>query len=136
MRPHPVEVPPGSAADEAVPQCFPGSVEIGIDAESTTTLTGPAASIIVPAGLAVLMIAAAGVGVGLALAATGLVERSWRPSGRCLVAGGEMVATTTSLDVDSSVVAGMHVVRLLIVLVTVPVLLRFVRRFGGPPSTE
>lgn len=47
---------------------------------------------------------------------------------------GEMVAPATALDADSAVVAGMHVVRLLVVVSVTPLLVRWAGRWQDPPE--
>ena len=44
---------------------------------------------------------------------------------------GEMVAAVASIDGDSALVAGMHLVRIVIVVTVIDVAVRWLRRRGG-----
>ncbi|MGH8868322.1 MAG: AbrB family transcriptional regulator [Actinomycetes bacterium] len=86
--------------------------------------------ILLPGMLVVLVLVPAGIALGLAVWTThktGLVESVFG-----LVPGGvgEMVAAVTSLDGDGALVAGMHVVRLVVVLSVLPLVVRWMRRRG------
>lgn len=85
-------------------------------------------SVLIPGILAVVSIIGVGVAAGLAIASTGRVGHIAAALG--MVPGGvaEMVAAATALDADSAVVAGMHVVRLVLVLTAMPLLVGVVRR--------
>jgi uncharacterized protein len=87
-------------------------------------------SILVPGAIAVLVIISAGIALGLALWSTGRIGLVEAVFG--MVPGGvsEMVAATTSLDGDGALVAGMHLVRLVVMLVVLHALLRRIRRRG------
>lgn len=92
--------------------------------------------ILVPGLVTVLITIAMGVGLGLAIWSTdqvGIVESVFG-----MVPGGvgEMVAAVASLDGNSALVAGMHVVRLLIVLTLVHAAVRWFRRRDGQPGTR
>jgi membrane AbrB-like protein len=78
---------------------------------------------LVPLGVALGLLIHVWSGVPVADAVFGMV-----PGGV-----GEMVAATTSLDGNSALVAGMHLVRLLVVVWTVHLLVRLLRRRGAAP---
>lgn len=93
-------------------------------------------AVLVPGTVAVLSIVLAGIGLGLAIAVTGLVDPIVAIFGLVPGGVGEMVAAVTALGGDSSVVAGMHLVRLLVVLSLLPILVRWVqRRRERPPGS-
>jgi uncharacterized protein len=84
--------------------------------------------VMAPGLVAVLVTVIAGVGLGLALWSSngmGLVEALFG-----MVPGGvgEMVAAVASLDGDSALVAGMHLVRVLIVISVMSAAVRWLRR--------
>lgn len=92
--------------------------------------------VMVPGVVAVLVTVVAGIGLGLLVWWTrpvGLVEAVFG-----MVPGGvgEMVAAVTSLGGDSALVAGMHLIRLLIVVTVMGALVRWFRRRGGTEGTE
>lgn len=87
--------------------------------------------IMVPGLATVIVTVTVGVGLGLALWSedrVGLVESVFG-----MVPGGvgEMVAAVASLNGDSALVAGMHIVRLLIVVTVMDAVARWFRRRGG-----
>lgn len=87
-------------------------------------------SVMVPGLVAVLVTVLAGVGLGWLLWASnglGLVEAVFG-----MVPGGvgEMVAAVASIDGDSALVAGMHLVRLFVVVTVMGSLVRWFRRRG------
>jgi uncharacterized protein len=95
--------------------------------------------LILPASIAVVSIVVAGVAVGLGIGQLGIVESVVAALGTIPGGGGEMVAAATSLHADSSVVAGMHVLRVLVVLTVLPVAVAWLVRRGrggdkGEPS--
>ena len=87
--------------------------------------------------VAVVATVAAGIGLGLALWSTtglGLMEAVFG-----MVPGGvgEMVAAVASLGGDSALVAGIHLVRLLVVVSVIGWLVRwFQRREGGGGASD
>lgn len=92
--------------------------------------------VMVPGVLAVLVTVGAGIGLGFLVWWTrpvGLVEAVFG-----MVPGGvgEMVAAVTSLGGDSALVAGMHLIRLLIVVTVMGGLMSWFRRRGGAESAE
>lgn len=90
--------------------------------------------VVAPGALAVVTIVALGLGGGAAIAATGLLEPTEAVLGMVPGGVGEMVAAATALDADSAVVAGMHVARLLVVVSTIPLLVRWAERWSRPPD--
>jgi len=85
------------------------------------------AAVLVPGVLCVVAIIGVGIGCGLALSAAGQVAPVVAVFGMVPGGVGEMVAAATSLHADSALVAGMHVARLLVVLWTLPWLVRLAR---------
>ena len=81
---------------------------------------GKLREIILPASIAVVTIVVLGVAVGIGIGQLGIVEPVVAALGTIPGGGGEMVAAATSLHADSSVVAGMHVLRILVVLTVLP----------------
>lgn len=87
--------------------------------------------VVTPGLLVVVVTVAAGVALGLTLWSShqvGLVEAVFG-----MVPGGvgEMVAAVASIDGDSALVAGMHLVRIVIVVTVIDVAVRWLRRRGG-----
>ena len=99
----------GSAIDLAVLRQFRAMLAAGIIAVATLVATGLVG--------------------GAVIAATGLLRRTEAVLGTIPGGLGEMVAAATALGVDSAVVAGMHVARLLVVLLTIPLLVRWAARW-------
>lgn len=82
-----------------------------------------------PGCLAVLVLVGTGLAGGALIASTGRLDLPEALLGTVPGGVGEMVAAATALEVDSAVVAGMHVMRLLVVLMTVPLLVRCASRW-------
>jgi len=91
-------------------------------------------SALAPGAIAVVTIVAMGLGGGAAIAATGLLGPTEAVLGMVPGGVGEMVAAATALGADSAVVAGMHVARLLVVVSTIPLLVRWAGRWQRPPD--
>ena len=92
--------------------------------------------VMAPGMVAVLVTVAAGIGLGLALWSSngmGLVEAVFG-----MVPGGvgEMVAAVASLGGDSALVAGIHLVRLLVVVSVMGQLARWFQRRDGGTATD
>jgi membrane AbrB-like protein len=93
--------------------------------------------IVVPGVVAVVATVVAGMGLGLAvwwIMSIGLVEAVFG-----MVPGGvgEMVAAVASLGGDSALVAGMHIIRLLVVVTVMGALVGWFRRRGeGEPADD
>ena len=92
--------------------------------------------LIAPASIAVVSIVVVGVAVGLGIGQLGIVDSVVATLGAVPGGGGEMVAAATSLHADSSVVAGMHVARVLIVLTVLPVVIAWLVRRRGVDEGE
>lgn len=88
-------------------------------------------AVLVPGLLAVVSIVAVGVGTGLLIAASGHVDHVSAVLGMIPGGVGEMVASATALDADVPVVAGMHVVRLVVSLAALPLVTRLVVAIAG-----
>ena len=87
-------------------------------------------AVLLPGLLTVALIIGAGIICGLGIAATGRVDSEAAVLGMVPGGVGEMVAAAAALHTDSAVVAGMHVARLVLVLSTVPLLVRWARRMA------
>ncbi len=88
-------------------------------------------AVLLPGTVAVLSIVAAGIAIGLAFAGLGLLTPVVAVFGSVPGGVGEMVAAATALGGDSAVVAGMHLVRLLVLITALPVMVAWLRRHGG-----
>jgi len=93
-------------------------------------------SVMVPGLVAVLVTVIVGIGLGVVLWVTnglGIVEAVFG-----MVPGGvgEMVAAVASIDGDSALVAGMHLVRLFVVVTVMGSLVRWFRRRGRRDADE
>ena len=93
-------------------------------------------AVMVPGVVAVLVTVVAGIGLGVGLwwsRTVGLVESVFG-----MVPGGvgEMVSAVASLDGDSALVAGMHLIRLLIVVTVMGSLASWFRRRSQRPPQE
>ena len=84
-----------------------------------------------PGSLVVVLIVLVGAGAGAALAASGALPPVPAMLGSIPGGVGEMVAATAGLGGDSGLVAGMHLIRLVVVLSALPLLLRWARRRYG-----
>lgn len=84
-----------------------------------------------PGSVVVLVIVVAGAGAGAALAVSGALEPVPALLGSIPGGVGEMVSATAGLGGDSGLVAGMHLIRLVVVLSALPLLLRWARRRYG-----
>jgi uncharacterized protein len=92
--------------------------------------------VVVPGVVAVVVTVVVGIALGVALWATrpvGLVEAAFG-----MVPGGvgEMVAAVTSLGGDSALVAGMHLIRILVVVTVMGALVGWFRRRAGTAGEE
>jgi membrane AbrB-like protein len=113
------------------PWCvFVAQVLVGsaVGARLGPTVLSEFRTVMVPGTVAVLVTVTVGVGLGLALWSTnglGLVEAVFG-----MVPGGvgEMVAAVASLEGDSALVAGMHLVRLFLVVTVMGALVRWFRK--------
>lgn len=95
------------------------------------------ATFLTPGSVAVVLVVGGGVALGYGLYALGLLPVAEAVLGMVPGGVGEMVAAAISLHVDSAVVAGIHLVRLLVVIWTLPLLIRFARFLGrSSPGDE
>jgi membrane AbrB-like protein len=92
-------------------------------------------AILVPGITVVLVVIPAGIGLGLAIWSTGRAGLVESVFGMVPGGVGEMVAAVTSLHGDSALVAGMHLVRLLVVLTALHFAVRWLRRRGKDAGT-
>jgi uncharacterized membrane protein AbrB (regulator of aidB expression) len=76
----------------------------------------------------VVLIVAVGAGIGAALTLGGALGPTPALLGSIPGGVGEMVAAAAGLGGDSGLVAGMHLIRLVVVLSALPLLLRWARR--------
>lgn len=93
-------------------------------------------AILVPGATAVLVIIPAGLAAGLAIWSTGRAGLVESVFGMVPGGVGEMVAAVAGLGGDSALVAGMHFVRLLVMLTTLHVAVRWLRRHRKPDETR
>jgi membrane AbrB-like protein len=87
--------------------------------------------VIGPGAVVVLPIIAVGAGAGVLFALSGLLAPTPALLGSIPGGVGEMVAAAAGLGGDSGLVAGMHLIRLVLVLLSLPWLLRWARRLYG-----
>lgn len=85
-------------------------------------------ALLLPGILAVLVLVPAGIGLGLLLWSTGRVGLVEAVFGMVPGGVGEMVAAVTSLHGDGALVAGMHLVRLLVAVTALQLAVRWLRR--------
>jgi uncharacterized protein len=84
--------------------------------------------VVAPGTVAVLVTVAAGIGLGLALWSSNGMGLTEAVFGMVPGGVGEMVSAVASLGGDSALVAGMHLVRLLIVVSVIGLLVRWFQR--------
>ncbi|NOJ60060.1 AbrB family transcriptional regulator [Arthrobacter sp. 260] len=88
---------------------------------------------LVPAVAVVVTLVAAGISAGVLMSALGLLGLPEALLGMVPGGVGEMVAAASVLDADSALVAGIHVIRLLITLWTLPLLIKWAQTWKRPP---
>ncbi|MFI7481585.1 AbrB family transcriptional regulator [Kocuria sp. M1R5S2] len=92
--------------------------------------------LLAPAVIVTSLLVSVGIGGAWVVIACGLLEPSAALLGMVPGGVGEMVAASAALRADSALVAGLHIVRLLLSLWTLPVLIRWAsgwtRRDPGP----
>ncbi|ASO21492.1 hypothetical protein FHR81_003133 [Actinoalloteichus hoggarensis] len=126
-----------------MPENLPRALEIGAQVVVGTVVgsaLGPSLvrvlrSLLVPGLLAVLTILGVGVGLGVLLSHWGDVDETVAVFGMVPGGVGELVAATASLGGDSAVVAGMHLIRLVVLLTVLPLLIRWLDRGTGGEET-
>jgi len=90
----------------------------------------------VPGSIAVIVIVAIGLGSGVLMAVTNVLDPTVAVFGMIPGGVGEMVAAATALGADTPLVAAMHLARLLVVLGTLPLFVRWARRRRPPEGDE
>jgi membrane AbrB-like protein len=96
-------------------------------------------ALITPAVIIVLSVVVVAISGSVVLAFLGIVEPREAVLGMLPGGVGEMVAASASIGADSALVAGIHLVRLLIIIWTLPLLLRWAstwKRRGEPDGSE
>ena len=88
--------------------------------------------LIAPAVIAVAVLVIAGIGAGVALSALGILGQTEALLGMVPGGVGEMVAAASALSADSALVAGLHMIRLLLMIWTLPLLIRWAARWERP----
>jgi len=130
----------GDAVTMPAPLSFVAQVLVGT-AVGASVLPGFFAMLgrlIVPAAIVALALVATGVSCGLVLSSLGLMGRPESLLGMVPGGVGEMVAASSVVGADSALVAGIHVVRLLVTLWILPLLVRWAltwKRSGGSGET-
>ena len=92
--------------------------------------------VVVPGVVAVVATVVAGIGLGLAVWSLFPVGRVEAVFGMVPGGVGEMVSAVASLGGDSALVAGMHIIRLLVVVTVMGALVGWFRRREGGASTD
>lgn len=123
----PIDVPGGwrIAAQVLVGTAVGAAIEEGVLREFL--------GVVVPGALAVVSIIGIGVAAGLLIGGTGRLDHVSAVLGMVPGGVGEMVASATALHADVPVVAGMHVVRLVISLAALPLMIRCVTGMTRSP---
>lgn len=116
-----------------VAQVLVGSV---VGARLGPTVLSEFRQVMAPGLVAVVVTVAAGIGLGLALWSSHRAPLVESVFGMVPGGVGEMVAAVASLGGDSALVAGMHLVRLLVVVTVVDAGVRWLRRRGEQSSEE
>lgn len=96
-------------------------------------------SLITPAVVIVLSVVVVAMSGSVVLDLLGILEPREAVLGMLPGGVGEMVAASASIGADSALVAGVHLVRLLVIIWTLPLLLRWARtwkRRGDPDGSE
>jgi membrane AbrB-like protein len=91
-------------------------------------------SYLVPAVVVVLTLVAVGVSAAMLVSGGGLLGVPEALLGMVPGGVGEMIAAASVLEADSALVAGIHVIRLLITLWTLPLLIRWARAWKRPET--
>ena len=89
-------------------------------------------ALILPAVVVVLALVVAGVSSAIVMSYFHLIDPAESLLGMVPGGVGEMVAASSALGADSALVAGIHVIRLLITLWTLPFLVRWASRWKRP----
>jgi len=92
--------------------------------------------VVVPGVVAVVATVVAGIGLGVGVGSIFPIGLTEAVFGMVPGGVGEMVSAVASLGGDSALVAGMHIIRLLVVVTVLGALVRWFRRREGGASTE
>jgi membrane AbrB-like protein len=88
--------------------------------------------LIAPAATVVAFLVTAGIAAGVAMSRLGVLGQTEALLGMVPGGVGEMVAAASALSADSALVAGIHVIRLLLMIWTLPLLIRWASRWEPP----
>lgn len=92
--------------------------------------------LLVPAIVVVLSLVVLAVSASVLLSYLGLIAPSESLLGMIPGGVGEMVAASAALGADSALVAGVHLIRLLLIIWTLPLLVRWASGWKRPGETE
>lgn len=93
-------------------------------------------ALILPAVIVVLSLVVLAVSAAVLLSYLGLIAPSESVLGMIPGGVGEMVAASSALGADSALVAGIHLIRLLLLIWTLPLLLRWAVRWKRPGEMD
>lgn len=103
-------------------------VGVAVGAAVAPRLMAQFRAVVAPGSVAVVSVVGVGVLCGVLLATTGLADPTVAALGTVPGGVGEMVAAAEALEADSAAVAGIHVLRIVVVLWTLPLLVRWITR--------
>lgn len=92
--------------------------------------------LIVPAVVVVLSLLVVAISTAVLLAYLGLIDPGESVLGMIPGGVGEMVAASSALGADSALVAGVHLIRLLLIVWTLPVVLRWASTWKRPGEAD
>ena len=92
--------------------------------------------LIVPAVVVVLSLVLLAISSAVLLSALGLIAPSEAVLGMIPGGVGEMVAASAALGIDSALVAGVHLIRLLLIIWTLPLLVRWALTWQRPDDPD
>lgn len=85
-----------------------------------------------PAVTVVAVLVTAGIAAGVVMSSLGVLGQTEALLGMVPGGVGEMVAAASALSADSALVAGIHVIRLLLMIWTLPLMIRWATRWVPP----
>lgn len=88
--------------------------------------------LIAPAATVVAVLVTAGIAAGVVMSWLGVLGQTEALLGMVPGGVGEMVAAASALSADSALVAGIHVIRLLLMVWTLPLMIRWAARWEPP----
>lgn len=88
--------------------------------------------LIAPAVTVVAVLVTAGIGAGVVMSHLGILGQTEALLGMVPGGVGEMVAAASALSADSALVAGIHVIRLLLMIWMLPLMIRWAARWEPP----